>query len=93
MADATGDTVTLPDTRNTTNYNRDSWAFAAMNARKVESDVVELKSAYPIRESDLNKTINVSPPASRASLPLRDEHGIDRCSWGEVEITNLGRDT
>ncbi len=57
MADAIGDTVTLPYSPNTNHYNRDSWAFAAMNARNVESDVVELTSEYPIRESDLNKTI------------------------------------
>ena len=54
-----------------------------------EINVVELQSVDPLNAVELNQTISVSPEATRVSIHLHDEQGLDHGSLVETEITKL----
>jgi hypothetical protein len=56
-----------------------------------ENDV-EIESVDPLKTVELNRTIKVSPQATRVTIHLNDEHGIDLGSLGEAKITKLQKD-
>lgn len=58
-----------------------------------ESNIVELESVDPLQAVELNQTISVSPGATRVSIHLSDEQGVDRGSLGEAEIAKLWKDS
>jgi hypothetical protein len=59
----------------------------------VESNVVEVGNVDPLQAVELNKTISASPGATRVTIHLNDEQGIDRGSLGEAEITIVRKDS
>ena len=59
----------------------------------VESNVVELEFVNPLSPVELDRKIEVSPGATRVTIHLNDEQGVDRGSLGEAEVTTLGRDS
>jgi hypothetical protein len=58
-----------------------------------ENKVIDLESVDPLQLVELNRTIRVSPGATRVAIHLSDEHGIDRGSLGEAEIKTSGQDS
>ena len=59
----------------------------------VESNVVEVENVDPLQPVELNKTISASPGATRVTIHLNDEQGIDRGSLGEAEIMIVRKDS
>jgi len=55
-----------------------------------EAAVVELERADPLRLVELNQKIKASKGATRISLHLSDDQGVDRGSLGEARIVNPG---
>ena len=53
---------------------------------------VEIESVDPLKTVELDRTIRVSSQATRVTIHLNDEHGIDLGSLGEAKITRLGKD-
>jgi uncharacterized protein DUF4380 len=56
-----------------------------------ENDV-EIESVDPLKTVELNRTIRVSSQATRVTIHLNDEQGIDLGSLGEAKITKLQKD-
>ncbi len=56
-----------------------------------ENDV-EIESVDPLKTVELSRTIKVSPQATRVTIHLNDEEGIDLGSLGEAKITKLQKD-
>jgi hypothetical protein len=56
-----------------------------------ENDM-DIESVDPLNVVELNRTIRVSSQATRVTIHLNDEHGIDLGSLGEANITKLQKD-